>query len=580
MAETVARGAGNGLADGNLEALAGQIGVLHTLDHLTNPVMLADPDMIVRFVNEAGYRMFEAIEEEIRRDLPHFTARDVVGKSIDFFHKNPSYQRRIMTDIADPHDGKFTIGGRRLAFRVIPHRNAAGKLVGMLVEWQDRTEFAENEAQIVMLVHELKEMSVAHQAGRIHEYIDPAKFNAVFADVVERVNHMVKDHIATKRKIITCVEAYAEGRFDYELERFSGDRAFINEAMDGIATSFRRTIREIQSMSVDIVEGRLDRDIRPEDFPGEFRLIVEAFERAYAGLNETFHQISDQVQQVTATVDQIASSAHSLADNAQVQSTSVDEISASAEETDTQVRANASSANMASHRASSASTATKEGQDKVIGMVQAMEAIRSSSDDIAKIIKVIDEIAFQTNLLALNAAVEAARAGQYGRGFAVVAQEVRNLAGRSARAARESSDLIEDASQRVASGVSIADETRRAFDRISHDIAEVETLVGSIASSGDEQSRAVAQITTAIGEVANAATATSSQAEQLAAGAAELQTSSEAMRAAINHFRLRRPAKPNGPLNLEGLPTDLMDKISTMLAGRGIALPEAEKRRA
>ncbi|NGQ90683.1 PAS domain-containing protein [Rhodobacter sp. HX-7-19] len=580
MAETVARGAGKGLADGNLEALAGQIGVLHTLDHLTNPVMLADPDMIVRFVNEAGYRMFEAIEEDIRRDLPHFTARDVVGKSIDFFHKNPSYQRRIMTDIADPHDGKFTIGGRRLAFRVIPHRNAAGKLVGMLVEWQDRTEFAENEAQIVMLVHELKEMSVAHQAGRIHEYIDPAKFNAVFADVVERVNHMVKDHIATKRKIITCVEAYAEGRFDYELERFSGDRAFINEAMDGIATSFRRTIREIQSMSVDIVEGRLDRDIRPEDFPGEFRLIVEAFERAYAGLNETFHQISDQVQQVTATVDQIASSAHSLADNAQVQSTSVDEISASAEETDTQVRANASSANMASHRASSASTATKEGQDKVIGMVQAMEAIRSSSDDIAKIIKVIDEIAFQTNLLALNAAVEAARAGQYGRGFAVVAQEVRNLAGRSARAARESSDLIEDASQRVASGVSIADETRRAFDRISHDIAEVETLVGSIASSGDEQSRAVAQITTAIGEVANAATATSSQAEQLAAGAAELQTSSEAMRAAINHFRLRRPAKPNGPLNLEGLPTDLMDKISTMLAGRGIALPEAEKRRA
>lgn len=580
MAETVARGAGKGLADGNLEALAGQIGVLHTLDHLTNPVMLADPDMIVRFVNEAGYRMFEAIEEDIRRDLPHFTARDVVGKSIDFFHKNPSYQRRIMTDIADPHDGKFTIGGRRLAFRVIPHRNAAGKLVGMLVEWQDRTEFAENEAQIVMLVHELKEMSVAHQAGRIHEYIDPAKFNAVFADVVERVNQMVKDHIATKRKIITCVEAYAEGRFDYELERFSGDRAFINEAMDGIASSFRRTIREIQSMSVDIVEGRLDRDIRPEDFPGEFRLIVEAFERAYAGLNETFHQISDQVQQVTATVDQIASSAHSLADNAQVQSTSVDEISASAEETDTQVRANASSANMASHRASSASTATKEGQDKVIGMVQAMEAIRSSSDDIAKIIKVIDEIAFQTNLLALNAAVEAARAGQYGRGFAVVAQEVRNLAGRSARAARESSDLIEDASQRVASGVSIADETRRAFDRISHDIAEVETLVGSIASSGDEQSRAVAQITTAIGEVANAATATSSQAEQLAAGAAELQTSSEAMRAAINHFRLRRPAKPNGPLNLEGLPTDLMDKISTMLAGRGIALPEAEKRRA
>ena len=579
MAATARKGKG-GAVDESLEVLASGIGVLQTLDHLTNPVMLADQDMVVRFVNEAGYQMFEAIEEEIRRDLPHFKARDVVGKSIDFFHKTPSYQRGIMADLAEPHDGKFTIGGRRLAFRAIPHRNAAGTLVGMLVEWQDRTIFAENEEQVKKLVSELGRMAKAHEDGFIHQFIDPEGFSDEFGAVVENVNQMVREHIATMRKIISCIEAYGEGRFDQKLERFAGDRAFINEAMDAIAESFRRTIHEIQSMSVDIVEGRLDRSISPQEFPGDFRLIAEAFQQAYDGLNATFHQISQQVRQVSSTVDEIASSAHSLADNAQVASTSVDEISASAEETDAQVRANANSAKLASHRASSASTATKEGQEKVIGMVQAMEAIRSSSDDIAKIIKVIDEIAFQTNLLALNAAVEAARAGQYGRGFAVVAQEVRNLAGRSARAARESGDLIEDASQRVATGVSIADETRRAFDRIAHDIAEVETLVGSIASSGDEQSRAVAQITTAIGEVANAATATSNQAEQLASGAAELQTSSEAMRAAIGRFRLAASTGSVAGLNLTGLPSDLMDKISTMLAGHGVALPEGQKRRA
>jgi methyl-accepting chemotaxis protein len=212
-------------------------------------------------------------------------------------------------------------------------------------------------------------------------------------------------------------------------------------------------------------------------------------------------------------------------------------------------------------------------------MVQAMEAIRTSSDDIAKIIKVIDEIAFQTNLLALNAAVEAARAGQYGRGFAVVAQEVRNLAGRSARAAKESSELIEDATQRVASGVTVADEARRAFDRIAHDIGEVESLVNSIASSGAEQSRAVAQITTAIGEVANSATTTSSQAEQLASSAAELQSSSEAMRAAINHFRLRNAGPVAGAgLDLAGVPPALMQQISAMLAERGIAAPPMARR--
>ncbi|MBD1203182.1 MAG: PAS domain-containing protein [Rhodobacteraceae bacterium] len=570
MAATAGTGKA-GKADASVETLASGIGVLQTLDHLTNPVMLADPDMIVRFVNEAGYQMFEAIEDDIRQDLPHFTARDVVGKSIDFFHKNPSYQRGIMTDLAAPHDGKFTIGGRKLSFRAIPHRDASGQLVGMLVEWQDRTVIAENEAQVAGLVSALGKMAKAHEDGFIHDYMDSSGFNADFAAAVSAVNKMVLDHIATKRKIIACAEAYAEGRFDYVLERFSGDRGFINEAMDAIADSFRRTIKEIQAMSQDIVDGRLDRDIRPQDFPGDFRLVAEAFERAYDALNGTFAQIGTQVQQVSATVGQIASSAQMLADNSQVQSTSVDEISASAEETDAQVRANASAANLASHRAGSASTATREGQEKVGGMVQAMEAIRTSSDDIAKIIKVIDEIAFQTNLLALNAAVEAARAGQYGRGFAVVAQEVRNLAGRSARAARESSELIEDAAQRVASGVSIADETQRAFARIAHDISEVESLVGSIASSGDEQSRAVAQITTAIGEVANTATTTSSQAEQLAAGAAELQSSSEAMRKAIDHFRLRPGAKTGGKLDLSGVPAGLMSQINAMLASRGIA---------
>ena len=121
--------------------------------------------------------------------------------------------------------------------------------------------------------------------------------------------------------------------------------------------------------------------------------------------------------------------------------------------------------------------------------------------------------------------------------------------------------------------------TRRAFDRIAHDIKEVESLVSSIASSGDEQARAVAQITTSIGEVANSATATSGQAEQLAAGAAELQSSSEAMRAAIARFRLRAPARgADGTLDLTGMPADLMQQISAMLAGAGIDAAKVARR--
>lgn len=549
------------------------------LNSLSNPVMLADPDMTIRFVNEAGYRMFERIEADIRRDLPHFTARDVVGKSIDLFHKNPAHQRYLMTDLKAPHEGGFDVGGRRLAFRATRTLGGHGAADGVLVEWQDLTDVLEASGQITQLVDALNSMSDAHSAGRIDAFIDTSVFNPAFAGAAERVNQMVRDHIATKRKIIACAKAFAAGDFSHQMERFTGGRVFINQAMDEVRDTFRRLITEIEAMSVDIVEGRLDRAIRASDFPGEFRLIVSAFERAYDGLNTTFARIGTQVLQVSDTVNQIAGSSHALAENAQVQSASVDEISASAEQTDAQVRANATAANLASDRAASASSVTREGQDKVIGMVQAMDAIRASSADIAKIIKVIDEIAFQTNLLALNAAVEAARAGQYGRGFAVVAQEVRNLAGRSARAARESSELIEDATLRVATGVSIADETRRAFDRIAHDIAEVETLVGSIAGSGEEQTRAVAQINTAISEVARSATATSGQAEQLAAGAAELQASSEAMRAEINHFHLRA-APVASPVDLAGLPAELMDRISAMLHGRGVSLPPAMAKRA
>lgn len=98
----------------DLATFSARFNPMAVLDHLSNPVMVADTDMIVRFVNESAYRMFEAIEDDIRRDLPHFTARDVVGKSIDLFHKNPAYQRRLMADLAKPHDGKFTVGGRAL----------------------------------------------------------------------------------------------------------------------------------------------------------------------------------------------------------------------------------------------------------------------------------------------------------------------------------------------------------------------------------------------------------------------------------------------------------------------------------
>nr|WP_275897733.1 methyl-accepting chemotaxis protein [Pseudotabrizicola algicola] len=376
---------------------------------------------------------------------------------------------------------------------------------------------------------------------------------------------MVQDHIATKKKILACMTEFAKGNFDAELEKFSGERFFINDTVEAIRTAFKRVTAEMERFCAGLQDGDLSITFNPADFPGDYRRIVSLIENALTSLNRTISAATEQVAQVAITVDQMSQSSQALATNSQIQSSSVDEVSASAEQTSTQVKSNASAADSASRLVAGATTVAADGTNKISEMVSAMDGIRASSQDIAKIIKVIDEIAFQTNLLALNAAVEAARAGQHGRGFAVVAQEVRNLAGRSAKAARETSDLIEDAATRVQSGVRIAGETREAFTRIAQDIKQVQSLVSDIAVASDEQARGVTQINVAIGEIAKTALATSQQADQLASSSSEMQAATETMRSEFSRFKLRN-VQPRAAqaITLDSLSPEMLMQLRSM----------------
>ncbi|OYU19801.1 MAG: chemotaxis protein [Rhodobacteraceae bacterium PARR1] len=485
-----------------------------------------------------------------------------------------------------------------------------------MTEWTDETDRVLAEAEAARFTTRVDEMAAAHAAGNTDHMAESGDMSERYVRVMTSVNEMVFSHIEIEQKIISCVSEYAEGNFDATLDRFPGKLGFINVGVDSVRDNFRRVVADMDRMARTLVEGDFERSIGNTQFKGEFvslfnamdsvrsglarvtaeverlstamvqgeldaqvdvsayrggyRRIFEAFDAAFDGLNGAFARMGSQIQQVSITVEQMSQSSQSLATNSQIQSSSVDEISSSAEQTDTQVKSNAAAATTASQLVTGASEVAEGGKIKINEMVTAMEGIRASSQDIAKIIKVIDEIAFQTNLLALNAAVEAARAGQHGRGFAVVAQEVRNLAGRSAKAARETSDLIEDASTRVQAGVKIADETSRAFVSIADDITKVKTLVSDIATASGEQSRGVAQINVAIGEVAKSALSTSQQAEELAASAAEMQATTESMLTEVGRYRLRRRAQPatvSVPgLNLDGLPADLMAQIQAMIS--------------
>jgi methyl-accepting chemotaxis protein len=546
------------------------------LGSLGNPIMVADADYNIVYCNEAAFGMFYRLEEDIRLDLPHFRAREVIGKNVDIFHKNPHYQRKIMDNMTRPHLGAFRIGKVSLEFTATPVADDGNRNQLVLVEWRDVTDrdIADqknklSQQQFGLLLSQMQHMAAEHERGEIDVFIESNGFELEeVRNAAHMVNEMVLAHIDTKKAALAVIEEFGEGNFDAPFGQLPGKKAFVNRCIEKVRGNFRGVVNEIRTLSDSIVAGNLDVQADLSKFKGEYRSVIESFEQAFGSLNSAFAVIAEQVDQVATTVNQVAHSSQTLSTNSQVASASVEEVSASVNQTDQQVRANADSTQKASQFVGSAVGLADQGAAKIKDMVTAMHGIKTSSQDIAKIIKVIDEIAFQTNLLALNAAVEAARAGQHGRGFAVVAQEVRNLAGRSAKAARETSDLIEDASNRVNAGVRIADETSEAFTGISQQITQVREIVEEIDRSGAEQSRGVAQISLAMSEIAKSALDTSQQADELAAGAAEMSAATQQMKEEIGRFKLRRTAAAIPMADFNGLTPEMMAQIQAMMNGK------------
>jgi methyl-accepting chemotaxis protein len=325
--------------------------------------------------------------------------------------------------------------------------------------------------------------------------------------------------------------------------------------------------KQIARAAADIAKGDLNQRvvIKSND---EFGDMATAFQQMIVNLNETLQQTKTIVQQVVPSVEQIRAISQSLASSAEEQSAAAEEVASSLEETDAQVKTNAESAHVANQLVSQTSEVARTGQEKMEGMTKAMDGIATSSQEIGRIIKVIDEIAFQTNLLALNAAVEAARAGQHGRGFAVVAQEVRNLAERSARAARETAELIEDAGRRVEEGVNIADETATALGEIVENVVKVKDLVGEIAAASEDQAQGVTQVNTAMMQVNQGAQAASQQSEELASTADELGQLAEVLRDQTARFKLR---EDDYARELAGMTPEVLRQVAEMVRAQVVA---------
>lgn len=326
--------------------------------------------------------------------------------------------------------------------------------------------------------------------------------------------------------------AMAKGQIDVKVEKRNNDE--FGELIDDVG-QLVQGIAEQTEIAKQVAEGNMTVEVTPRS---DVDVMGQALKQMVAKNRKTLGNIKEAAYQVTTSSSQVASASEALAQGSTEQASAIEEITASIDDIAEKTKQNASQANAAADMMAKTIAEVKKGNEEMQQMVVAMQDINASSENISKIIKVIDDIAFQTNILALNAAVEAARAGDAGKGFAVVAEEVRNLAAKSAAAAAETAEMIEDSIRKVEAGSKIADETAKALEEITVDVKESESIVTEIAEASNYQATAIAQIDKAIEQVSQVVQTNSATSEECAAASVELSNQASRMRDLISVYKL------------------------------------------
>lgn len=341
----------------------------------------------------------------------------------------------------------------------------------------------------------------------------------------------------------------SRGKVDMKVEKRS------NDEFGQLTEEYQHVIDNIRSqakVAEEVAGGNMTVDVVPKSEEDLMGISLKHL------VNRNLHaltNINDAAYQVTTSSSQVASASEALAQGSTEQASAIEQITASIDDIAEKTKQNANEANTASELVAQAIEEVKKGNQQMQDMMTAMQEINESSESISKIIKVIDDIAFQTNILALNAAVEAARAGDAGKGFAVVAEEVRNLAAKSASAASETAELIEDSIHKVEAGSSIADETAKALEMITAAVQESDAIIKNIAEASNYQATAIAQIDQAIEQVSQVVQTNSATSEECAAASVELSNQASRMRDLLSIYKLGNRVTMPSDAKLNGMMT-------------------------
>lgn len=339
-------------------------------------------------------------------------------------------------------------------------------------------------------------------------------------------------------EITERMERLAEGDLSSEvpISKSQDEIGILTDSFAEAAGMMKKYILDISWALTEISKGNFAISLERE-FKGDFKQIKEAVLIITDSLSRTMEQIKDAADQVAGGSEQVSAGAQALSQGATEQASSIEELAATINDISEKINNNADNAVQASERADRVGSEASESNRRMQDMLKAMGDISNSSNEIGKIIKTIEDIAFQTNILALNAAVEAARAGAAGKGFAVVADEVRRLASQSASASKNTSVLIENSLKAVENGTQIADETAQALSMVVEGVKEVTAKIDNISQASNDEAQAVSQVTIGMDQISSVVQTNSATAEESAAASEELSGQSQLLKELLKQFK-------------------------------------------